>query len=146
MLQSHRHHLKALSAVLQPVGLCFPLLNELRRLLPPLLPQRNEYPKPRSHLQEAPREHDAVVQRVAVAHQVVGGSWGHETALFECVCVARKYEQKHQADGCLRAPVFVGQLFVHGYGGEVGEADECEEDCEEGEGGGGRREFARRGL
>jgi hypothetical protein len=119
---------------LQPRRLRLPLLNNLLRLFSPLLPQRNKHPKPRRQFQEPPRKHNAIVQRhVALAHHPIAAARRHHPALFEHVCVCCQGEQEQEAYGRLNSPVLVGKLFAHGHGGEVGEAEEGEEDAKEGD-------------
>jgi hypothetical protein len=132
-----------LSSPLQPIRLLCPLLDDLLHLLPPFLSQCDKDPKPCCHLHEAPCEDYAVVEIcVAGGHHVVVRSRGHHTAFLERVGICCQGEEEQEAHGCLDAPVFVRELFGHGYCGQVGEAEECEEDAEEGDGGGWFEKFA----
>jgi hypothetical protein len=141
--QFHVHVHVVSNPVLQPIRLSLPLRNNLLRLLPPLVPERDKHPKPRRHLHKAPCKHNAVVQRhIARAHHVVVAARGHHTAFLEHVCVSGQGEEEEKPDGRLYTPVLVRELFGHGYGGQICQADESEEDGEEGYRGGGLEEFA----
>jgi hypothetical protein len=131
---------------LQPSSLGLSLLDNLLHLLAPLVAQRHKHPEPGRHLDKAPGEDNAVVQGVAGAHHVVRVAGRHDAAGLERVRVGGQGEEEEQADRRLGAPVLVRELLVHGDGGEVGQAEEGEEDGEEGDGRRGGLELAGRWL
>ena len=97
--------------------------------LPPLLPQRSEDPEPSDHLEEGPREKDAVLETLAPGAGVVCRRCVQRRRVAEDVRVEGDAEEEEEPDrGCL---VFFGRLVsVCGWHwkGRKGERREREKD------------------